>query len=276
MSVLSLPSIAPVPKVAAVSYLNTVPLVWGATQGQQRQSMQVEFHLPSACADLVRNGKADIGILPVIEIARQNLEILSGTCIASDGPVRSILLVSRVPFNQIRTLACDWGSRTSVMLARILLAKKYKVEPTLLPPATPNLEQMLETADAALIIGDPALRIEPNSLPYCWADLGKEWQDLTGLPMVFAAWAGQAKWVTPALETAFLRSLEAGFENMERIVTEQATKRGFPDTIVRHYLTENIRFQLGQRELEGMRTFLAMAAQLEPNLHPLAIATSTK
>ena len=262
------------PIVAAVSYLNTVPLVWGALRGAQRSDMRVEFHLPSLCADLVREKKADIGILPVIEIARQGLEIFPGACIASDGPVRSILLISKVPPGQVRTLACDRGSRTSVMLARIILREMHGSVPLLLPPSAPELETMLQSADAALIIGDPALAIEPEDLPYFWVDLGEQWRNLTQLPMVFAAWAGAGQWITPRLEKAFTASLEYGMANLEMIVAEQSKERGFAQNLIREYLTTNIVFNLGPREFEGMRTFLNYAGELEPNLSPLAERTS--
>ena len=262
------------PIVAAVSYLNTVPLVWGALHGGQRSEMRVEFHLPSICADLVREKKADIGILPVIEIARQDLEVFPGACIASDGPVRSILLISKVSFGQIKTLACDHGSRTSVMLARVILREMYGAKPKLLPPCAPELATMLQSADAALIIGDPALAIEPGSLPYSWIDLGEEWRTLTGLPMVFAAWAGAGRWITPRLEKAFAASLECGLANLDTIVAEQSKERGFAEDLIREYLTRNIAFNLGPREYEGMRTFLNYAGELESNLSPLAERTS--
>lgn len=262
------------PIVAAVSYLNTVPLVWGALRGAQRAEMRVEFHLPSICADLVRQKKADIGILPVIEIARQGLEVFPGACIASDGPVRSILLISKVPFSQIKTLSCDHGSRTSVMLARVILREMHGAQPLLLPPAAPELETMLQSADAALIIGDPALAIEPTDLPYAWVDLGEQWRKLTGLPMVFAAWAGASGWITPRLEKAFTGSLASGMANLDIIVAEESKERGFSENLIRDYLTRNIVFNLGSREFEGMQTFLNYAAELESSLSPLAERTS--
>ncbi len=260
--------------MAAVSYLNTVPLVWGALHGAQHSEMRLEFHLPSICADLVREKKANIGILPVIEIARQGLEVFPGACIASDGPVRSILLFSKVPLSQIKSLACDRGSRTSVMLARVILRQVHGVDPMLLPPSAPELQTMLAAADAALIIGDPALAIEPEALPYFWVDLGEQWRNLTGLPMVFAAWAATNRWITPRLEKAFISSLQSGMANLDLIVAEQSRERGFGEDLIREYLTKNIVFKLGPREFEGMRTFLNFAGELESNLSPLAERTS--
>ncbi len=147
---------------------------------------------PSVCADQLASGEADIGIVPVIEMARQKLAYFRETGIASHGPVRSILLVSKVPFGKIRTLATDSGSRTSVMLSRIILAEKYGVEPQVISHP-PDLAAMLGEADAALLIGDAALRIDPATLPFETLDLGEQWTNLTGLPMVFAVWAGRAE-----------------------------------------------------------------------------------
>ena len=228
--------------------------------------MNLEFHLPSVCADKVRSQVADIGILPVIEIARQGLEIFPGTGIASHGAVRSILLISKVPFGNIKTLACDHGSRTSVILARLILQEQFGATPMLLPPTAPRLDAMLESADAALVIGDPALAIEPETLAYQWLDLGHQWQLLTGLPMVFAVWAAAARWITPQLEKAFSESLAFGLSNMDRIVQDQSKERGFSEAVIRQYLTKSIVFRLGPKDYEGMKTFLHLASAMEPGL----------
>ena len=249
-----------------VSYLNTVPLIWGAIHGAQRDQMNVEFHLPSICADKVRSEAADVGILPVIEIARQRLEIFPGIGIASHGAVRSILIISKVPFGNIKTLACDHGSRTSVMLARLILREQFGATPLLLPPTAPQLDEMLRSADAALVIGDPALAINLETLPYEWLDLGHQWHLLTGLPMVFAVWAAAAKWITPELERDFSDSLAFGLSEMDRIVHEQSIERGFAEAVVRQYLTKSIVFRLGPKDYEGMKTFLHLASAIEPGL----------
>src|SRR5207244_12024181 len=123
------------------------------------------------------------------EMARQRLEYFPGTGIACHGPVRSILLISKVPFRDIRTLATDSGSRTSAMLSQVILAERFGVRPKVFSH-TAALEDMLAKADAALLIGDAALRVDPATLPYETLDLGAEWVAMTGMPMVFAVWAG--------------------------------------------------------------------------------------
>ena len=190
-------------RVSAVSYLNTWPLVWGFSDGPQRGLYDFRFDLPAQCADAVGTGEADIGLVPCAELDRLGLDFLPDLGIACEGPVRSILLISRCDIPKIRTLAADSSSRTSVALSRILLAERYGCRPAITAQA-PNLEDMLAEHDAALIIGDPALRIEPATLPWKTLDLGAEWVEWTGLPMVFAVWAGRTRALRPDIAKAFL------------------------------------------------------------------------
>jgi predicted solute-binding protein len=207
---------------------------------------------------MLEEGSADIGIVPVFELGRQKLEVIAGLGIACRGPVRSILLVSKAPAARIRTLAADTSSRTSVHLARVILERRFGCRPRFLPHA-PDLPGMLEAADAALIIGDPALRLDPAALPYMVYDLGKEWLDLTGLPMVFAVWAGRPGTVSEPVARAFRESWRFGLADMEEIVRVEAPARGFSPELVRHYLTSHIRHELGAEEEEGLRLFLSYA-----------------
>src|SRR5215471_956021 len=219
--------------------------------GPQRGLFDLEFRIPAACADEVASGAADIGIIPSFELTRQDLEVIPGAGIACSGPVRSILLISSRPAGQIRTLAADTSSRTSVELARVVLARKFGAVPEI-RRQPPDLEAMLRQADAALIIGDPALRIEPSLLPYHVYDLGAEWVEMTGLPMVFAVWAGKRGVVTPEVTEAFLGSRRYGREHLSEIVATESAKREFSPELVRDYLTHKIVHELGAREYEGM------------------------
>lgn len=252
------PSCHPRLRVCAVSYLNTAPLVWGLLHGPQRGLFDLEFRIPAECADRVAAGEADIGIVPSFELTRQRLEVIPGTGIACHGPVRSILLISSRPAAEIRSLAADSSSRTSVQLARVILARKYGVSPEILPHA-PDLEGMLRKADAALIIGDPALRIEPAVLPYYVYDLGGEWWDLTGAPMVFAVWAGRPEVVTAETGEIFRASCRYGRERLESIVAAESARREFPPDLVRDYLAHRIVHELGPRDYEGMALFFQAA-----------------
>lgn len=254
--------------MCAVSYLNTVPLVWGLLHDPPLQEVfDLGFAVPSACADQLASGQADIGILPVIEMARQRLDFFRGSGIASFGPVRSILLISKVPFAEIRTLATDSGSRTSVMLARIILAEKFGAAPSLISLA-PDLTAMLGVADAALLIGDAALHVDPASLPFQTLDLGQEWTALTGLPMVFAVWAGRKGSLRQSYGDALLASCRFGLSRIDEIVRHEAPRRALPESLVRAYLTRHILFELGEREYAGLDLFLRRAATFDPAVVP--------
>ena len=254
------------PRVCAVSYLNTLPLVWGMLHGRNRDAVDLQFAVPSECADRVASGAADIGIVPSVELPRLGLEIIRGTGIASRGAVRSILLVSKVEPGRIRRLAGDTSSRTSNMLARIILEGRYNCDPEmiLLPP---DLDAMLARADAALIIGDPALRIDPSALPFHVLDLGTEWEAMTGLPMVFAVWAGHRGVVTPQVADVFMDSWIFGREHLDDVLAEGERRHGIPAELGRRYLTRHIVNELGPREYEGLETYLRLAARIE-DLNP--------
>jgi chorismate dehydratase len=229
-------------------------------RGPQQGLFELVFRSPAECADLISTGAADIGIVPAIEVPRQNLEIIPGIGVASRGPVRSILLISQRPLPEIRTLAADSSSRTSVELARIVLARRYGCEPRL-RSQKPDLATMLESADAALIIGDPALRIDPAALPYFVADLGKEWTQMTGLPMVFAVWAGRKQCITPSVIKAFQQSCRYGRERIDEIVDTDAAARDIGPELARQYLTQHIVNEFSSKEYEGMELFLSYARE---------------
>jgi predicted solute-binding protein len=229
--------------------------------GNQRDLFDVDFCLPSECADRLAAGIADIGILPAAELPRLDLEILRGAGIACRGAVRSILLVSKVDPREIKVLAADTSSRTSTQLARVLLARSYGASPRLVA-CRPDLDVMLESADAAVIIGDPALRVDVANVPYRAIDLGAQWTASTGLPMVFAVWAARKEFVTPEIERAFLASCRFGIEHIEDIVRQEAAPRGFTETLARDYLTHSIRFEFGEAEYRGLDLFLRYVAEL--------------
>ena len=247
--------------MCAVGYLNTTPLVWGMLHGPQQGLFDLMFRVPSACADMVAAGDADIGIIPSFELTRQDLAVIPGVGIASRGAVRSILLISKRPAAEIQTLAADASSRTSVALASIILARKFGAAPRVLSYA-PDLDAMLAGADAALIIGDPALHLDPAKLPYEVHDLGREWTEMTGLPMVFAVWAGPKAVMEPWVEAAFQASCRYGLDHREEIVAAEAARRGFAPELVRRYLGQHIVCELGQAEGAGLELYLRYVREL--------------
>ncbi|MCC7174607.1 MAG: menaquinone biosynthesis protein [Bryobacterales bacterium] len=246
-------------RISAVSYLNTVPLVWGMLHGEEQGLFDLEFSLPSECADRLAAGDADIGIVPSAELPRLGLATIPGAGIASRGAVRSILLISKVAPAEIRVLAADTSSRTSVQLARLLLRRIHGNTPRL-TPCPPDLDTMLKSADAALIIGDPALRVEIKDSPYTVLDLGEEWTAATGLPMVFAVWAGRPECVTDELARPFLNSCRFGLEHIDEIARQEAAPRGLSEDIVREYFTRNVTLLLGEDEKRGLEVFLRWLA----------------
>ncbi len=226
--------------------------------GDQRGAFDLEFRIPSECARLVAAGAADIGIIPSVELNRHDYGRVHGLGIASHGAVRSILLISSQPFGKIQTLAADTSSRTSVALARIILARRYGVAPRI-EPLAPVLDGMLAAADAALIIGDPALRIDPQALDCHVLDLGAAWTEMTGLPMVFAIWAGRKEAVTPDVEGVFRASYEYGRAHLEDIIRLEAAERGVPPRLAKEYLTRHIVSDLGPADYRGLELFLHYA-----------------
>lgn len=232
--------------------------------GEQRGLFDLSFAIPAECADRLQSGLADIGIVPAVELNRQKLEIIRGAGIACHGPVRSIFLISKVPYEDIRTLATDSTSRTSAALSRVILSRRYGVEPQVHSHA-PHLASMLENADAALIIGDAALVLDPEKLPFRVLDLGAEWVQMTGLPMVFAVWAARAGF--PAQDpTPFLESMRYGLAHIPDIARSEHAKVGVSEELARSYLQHNIVFELGDREYLGLQTFLQYAAELRAPL----------
>lgn len=255
------------PRVCAVSYLNTAPLVWGLQHGPGKGAFELSFAVPSACADALRSGRVDIGLVPSIELARQpDLVVLPGAAIACRGPVRSVLLISTKPIETIESFAADTSSRTSVTLARVLLARNHGVRPRV-RPYPPQLDEMLELADAGLIIGDPALRLdlakrEWRGRPLFIYDLGEEWVKLTGLPMVFAVWAVKNLVADPSLTPFFIDSLDYGRRHFDQIVESESKRRDLPADLVREYLTENTSFDFGEPEQASLSLFLRSAGEL--------------
>jgi chorismate dehydratase len=257
-------------RISAISYLNTAPLMWdfehrkaGVEAGRE---FDISYTLPSACARALEAGTADIGIIPAAAYAQvPGLMILPGVAIASRRPVRSILLVSRVPTDQIRTVALDTSSLTSVALTKILFKKWLGGDRTFTPMA-PDIETMLAEHDAALVIGDPALQIDRSI--YLTLDLAEEWIRHTGKPFVFAFWAVRQEALHEAypqdLATIFQQSRDHGLEprSLDYIAREWAPRLALKESQVRSYLTENIYYQLDGPCLEGLQLFYRYAAEV--------------
>jgi chorismate dehydratase len=267
-------------RISAISYLNTAPLMWDFEHGEAGSQFEISYTLPSACARALEAGTADIGIIPAAAYAQvPRLAVLPGVAIASRRPVRSILLVSRVRVEKIRTVALDTSSMTSVALTKILF-EKWLGGGRSFTSMAPNIEQMLVDHDAGLLIGDPALQIDRSR--YHTLDLAEEWIRHTGKPFVFAFWAireealpgngpprpsaarSDAHVPAPDLATIFQQSRDHGVEpaSLVHITREWAPRLGLKESDVRSYLTENIYYHLDAPCLEGLQLFYRYAAEI--------------
>jgi chorismate dehydratase len=246
-------------RISAISYLNTAPLMWDFEHGVG-SAFEISYTLPSQCAASLRDGTADIGIIPAAAYASiPELVILPGVAIASRRAVRSILLVSKVPLEEIQTVALDTSSMTSVALTKVLFAKWWGGNRTFSAMA-PDIEQMLKTHDAGLVIGDPALKIDRSR--YITYDLAEEWIRLTGKPFVFAFWAVRQSALRDEtrdldLAVVFQESRDHGLQpdSLDRIAREWAPRLGLSLAEVKSYLTENIHYSLDRDCLEGLQLF---------------------
>lgn len=247
-------------RLASVPYVNARPLTWGFTAGPYRTVFEVRNVPPSGIPDLLRNGRVDVGLIPSIEYLRlENVEILPHLCIAAKRRARSVLLASRVALPEVRRVAVDVSSRTSVALLRILLDQKG-LRDVEFEPRPPALRAMLRDCEAALIIGDPALAADTGGLHVL--DLGAEWASETGLPFVFALWAARRGAVLPDGVRPFLESRQMGVANIPRIAREAAPRLGLTPAGVESYLRTNIHYHLGSEEARGLELFFRRAAAL--------------
>jgi chorismate dehydratase len=230
-----------------------------------RRHFDVEYTIPSHCAQMLAEDSADIGIIPVAAYTTvPNLRILSDVAIASKRAVRSILLVSTKPIDQIRTVALDTSSRSSAALIQVLFAKHWRQE-VRFAPADPQLDEMLAKHDAALLIGDPALLVDRSR--YLTWDLGEEWRSFTGKPFVFAFWAicsSAAKNADLArIGEIFGASRDEGLQHIEELADEWSNRLTFPREAIVQYLSENIHYRLDEDSVAGMQLFFRYAAELK-------------
>lgn len=254
-------------RVAAISFLNTAPLLWGL---DTEPALQLAYTAPSGCAEQMQRGEAEIGIIPVIEMARiPGLAAIPGIAVAARAEVRSILLITRRALPEIRRLALDRSSRTSAVLAQILLRRRYGAELEVAERA-PNWRTMLEDFDAALLIGDPALRLsitgEAEQAGYRTHDLAAEWHAWTGLPFVFALWAVRQQAVQAdrraGLTERFQRAKQEGLANVETLVRRWSHRLDLPAEEVRRYLAHDVEYDLGPEQWAGLGHFYQQAAEL--------------
>ena len=247
----------------------------GETATQLSQFFEIGYTVPSRCAEELKTGLADIGIIPAAAYTGiPGLVIVPNVAIASKNAVRSILLISKVPLEKIRSVATDDSSRTSAALVEIFLRKFVGTNPGFRRQKA-VLEEMLQWHDAALLIGDPAL--VANTEGYYVYDLAEQWRRWTGRPFVFAFWAVRKSSIAglnPELDLPriFQESRDHGLHHMEEIVAAWSPRLGLPASVIREYLTRNIDFSLDRENLEGLQLFYRYAAEYKvlpeaPELH---------
>jgi len=263
-------------RVAAIRFLNPAPLMWDFEHLPLSTALatryDVDWMLPSQCADKLASGEADIGLVPIASLATiPGLRILPGCTIASKGRVRSLLLVRRAnrSLANLRSVAADTASRTTLAYARILFHQWGNSDVPFVPMAA-DLDAMLDRADAAIVIGDPALmaleeqanRFERTGEELVYHDLAQEWKALTGLPFVSAVWGVAGNFHLDRLSEDFIRSRDQGLKNIDALVTEWTRQIPLSEETIRAYLTTNIHYVLDEECREGISGFFRMAADL--------------
>jgi chorismate dehydratase len=273
-------------RISIVQYLNTAPLVWGFTHGPLAGKYDLSFTVPSQCAEALRAGQADIAIIPAIEVQRiPGLTVLPDLAIASKRQVRSLLLVAKKPIAEVRSIALDSSSRSTQALTRILCADHWHIAPDFFE-AAPELRTMLRDADAALLIGDPALRLaialdgraqrDAHDALTCNTeaagvngaqtlhvyDMVEEWRQSTGLPAVLAIWAARAGAVTEDVLSDFSASRDFGIAHIAEISDSSARELRLPAAALAAYLRRNIDYSLDEDNRRGLQHFFARATAL--------------
>ncbi len=244
-------------KIAMISYLNTLPFRYGLDLYPFTYPVEVQYLTPAKAAQSVIEGNSHLGIMPSATLPKFGVDrVISDWCIGADGEVGSVVICSNRTISECRVLYMDNHSKTSQQLARLLLKKRWNIEPQLLPFSYEN--ESIESDKSYLLIGDKAL-LHKGSFSYIY-DLAEEWKGLTQLPFVFACWVARN-----TLESAFIEqfnsAMEFGVNNIERAIEWE--KNSFGVEFTRHYLTNQISYPLDDKKREGLMEFLKMGESLQ-------------
>ncbi|HEU0177234.1 MAG TPA: menaquinone biosynthesis protein [Blastocatellia bacterium] len=258
-------------RIAASTYLNSAPLVYSFNQGFLCKRYDfIGDEAPSRCAEMLRMRQCEIALIPVIELQRiPGLRIVPEIAVASKKRVRSVLIASRRPLEEVRTLTLDPASRTSQALVKILFLRRYGFLPECAERAighSVNPPNLFDDADAALVIGDPAMRLAASAhrLDLKIYDLAEEWWAMTGLPCVFAVWAAREDVCDrssglPGLVDDLIAAKHEGVNHIERIATQYAAELELPKSELLDYLSHNVNYDLDDENLLGMATYFDLA-----------------
>lgn len=250
-------------RVSIVSYLNSKPFLYGLKNSVISKEIDLSLDIPSKVAAKLLFNKADVGLIPVAGlIDLDDYQVIGDYCIGSVGKVKTVVLASDVPLDEIETVLMDYQSRSSVLLTKVLAKfywkKNFKWENT----CNDFQHVSIHGSTAGIVIGDRVFEIE-NNFRYIY-DLSEEWYNFTKLPFVFAVWAANKK-VTVAFEMAFNRALALGIENMQEIISQE--QNNYPGVDISDYFAQNISFELDSEKKKGMKKFLELAGRLEPVEH---------
>jgi chorismate dehydratase len=247
-------------RLGAVSYLNARPLTWALDRAPAR--WQIRYDVPSVCSALLHAGDVDLGLVPSIDFLQApDYRFVPGVGIGSRGPVASVALFTRTPVEDVRRVALDTSSRTSVTLFKVLCRHHFHIHPEFVPHG-PDLDAMTRTCDAGLLIGDPALDADPAVLGLQKIDLGEAWTRMTGLPFVYAAWTGRPGAIDGAGVEALQRAQAEGALASGAIAAEYGRGSAAQTARAAAYLRDNVKYGLGPEEAAGLQTFLNYAADL--------------
>jgi chorismate dehydratase len=249
-------------RFSVVDFLNARPLIWGLLE-HRPAGVEVSRDLPSACADKLASGEADVGLIPSIEYQRiPGLKVVPGLGIAAASEVRSVLLVSKVSREKIRSVGLDPASRTAAVLTRLLLKRRYGLEPEY---------RKGSGADASLIIGDPALKTSLNG--HVVLDLASEWRAFAGHSFVFAFWAVRPGVPIEKAARIVRASYEAARRDFARLVSREASESGLSEAVVEDYLRHSLHYELDAGDFAGLDLFYRLAAEdgLIPGARPLEL-----
>lgn len=242
--------------VSVVSYGNSIPFAYGLMHSEIWKDINLSLDIPATCADKVLSGIADIGLIPVAETLRlKEYEIVSDLCIGASDFVKTVILASNCPVNEIKEVYLDYQSRTSVVLVKVLAKMLWKIQPTWIPASVGFESTSIKGNTAAVIIGDRTFTVKSN---YRY-DLAHEWKTLTGLPFVFAAWIANKK-VDDIFKTRFNKALEFGIQNIEASV-DYFKDNLTPNVDFVDYLRNNIDYQLNEPKRKAMNLFLDYARE---------------
>ena len=246
-------------KVAAVSYLNTIPFLYGLEKDEKLVSqLDVRLEYPSKCADLLKSDEVDLALIPVAEIPQiPNATIISNYCIGAVGKVNTVVLYSHCPLDKIETIALDYQSRTSVMLTKVLVKKFWKIE-VFFEQTSPGYIDAIKGAKAGLVIGDRAFDLN-GTFPYEY-DLAEEWFRFTGLAFVFACWVANKR-LESSFVMQFSKALNVGLENKEKAIMDWQQKEN-SSIDLKSYLNDAISYDLNESKKLALNTFLELAARL--------------